>query len=502
MSAGAGDRTKGRRPATTFRTAVAWSYALNIGRQLTTSLVTFLLAALLTPEDFGLVAIALAYVLLLQTLLQQGVIPALVHKPSLDGTDLDTAFWTVVASSLALTGLSWVLAPVYADLLGLPELTQILRVLSIVLPVQGLVVVQEALLRRELDFRPLAVRTNISVVAGGVAGVSLALWGAGVWALVAQQVVTPVIGLVAMWALSSWRPGARWSRAAAQTLLAYTGLSSLSGIGVFLGRNGDAFLIGLLLNPLVVGLYRLAARLLETVLEVTVRAMQGVSLPGLASHQEDPRALADRMRALYRGSTLLSLPGLAVLASGGAPLLAVLGPEWEPAAPLLVVLCVYGIFYVPTIFTGPLLQAVGRTGRLAVVTWFAVLVNLSGLALAAVLVRDQPLPRQLLWLGCTRLLVHAVLVVFLHQREVRRVCGLTPLAVLRAILPGLGGALVVGASGAALAVALGDEQGPVVRLLVIGTATGVLAALWVLAMDRPARDRVRRLVKRSPPTRR
>lgn len=484
------------RPATTFRAAVAWSYALNVGRQVTTSLITFVLAALLRPEDFGVVAIALAYVLLLQALLQHGVVPALVHRPSLSRHDLDTAFWLVVTTSLLLTALSWAFAPLYSELLDLPELTLILRVLSVVLPVQGLVVVQEALLRREMDFRALALRTNASVVAGGAVGLSLAFGGAGVWALVAQQVVTPVVGLVALWVLSSWRPGGRFSKESARSLLAYTSLSSLSGVGVFVGRNGDSFLIGLILSPLVVGLYRLAARLLETVLEVTVRALQGVSLPDLANHQEHPEALAARMRTLYRTSALLSLPSLAALAVVGAPLLELLGPEWEPAAPLVIVLCVYGVVYVPTVFTGPLLQAVGRTRRLATVTWVTVLVNLSGLALAAFLARDEPLTTQLLWLGLARLVVHSLLVTVLHQRELRRVCGLTARAVVGAMLPGLGGAALVAAVGWILAALPGDHLPPAGRLVALGVPAGLIAVAWVLALDRPARQRLLRLARR------
>lgn len=479
---------------------MAWSYALNVGRQVTTSVITFVLAALLTPEDFGVVAIALAYVLLLQALIQHGVVPALVHRPSLGLLDLDTAFWAVLAASLVLTGLSWGLAPLYADLLDLPELTRILRVLTVVLPVQGLVVVQEALLRRDMDFRSLALRTNVSVVVGGIVGLGLAIGGAGVWALVAQQVVTPVAGLIALWTLSTWRPRRRFEKESARTLLSYTSLSSLSGVGVFLGRNGDSFLIGLLLNPLVVGLYRLAARLLETVLEITVRGMQGVALPDLANHQAKPEALAERMRVLYRGSALLSLPGLAALAVLAGPFLELIGPEWEPAAPLITVLCVYGVVYVPTMFTGPLLQAVGRTRSLVVVTWVSVIANLSGLTAAAVLAADEPLTRQLLWLGLTRLVVQSLIVSVIHQREVHRVCGLRARTLVHAMLPGLGGAVLVAACGALVAVLVADVTSPVVRLIAIGLPVGALSAGWVLALDPQMRQRIRQLLRRRSPT--
>lgn len=491
---GAGTRGQG------FRQAVVWSYALNVGKQLITSLLTFVLAALLTPMDFGLVAMALTYVLLLQVLVQQGMVPALVHRRSLQGRDLDTAFWLVLGVSLLLTAVSCAFAPVFAAMVGLPSLGPILWALSVVLPIQGLAVVQEAILRRRMDFRSLALRANAAALCGGGVGVALALTGAGVWALVGQQVATAGTGLIALWFVSSWRPRRRWSAQSARELVRYTSLSSLSSVGVFLGRNVDSILIGVMLSPVVVGLYRLAARLLETVLEVTVRSLQAVALPELSRHQDDQQALGERLQALYRGSALLCMPALAMLAVSGPSLVQVIGQEWAPASSLLLLLCVYGIFYVPLIFTGPLLQAVGRTGTLASLMWAGVLVNTCGLVVVAFLVREQPTSAQLLYLGVMRLALQATFHAALHLWQVKRTSGLTMQRVLIALLPGLGGFLATGAAGA-VALRLVDGLSPVITMVVSAVASGVVAAVWIAAMDASLRARWRSQIVRLSPFR-
>jgi PST family polysaccharide transporter len=198
-------------PRRSFGHALKWAMVMNSGTRGIATTVTFLLAALLGPGDFGIVAVALIYIAFVRMLLEQGFITAIIQREQLDDEHLDSAFWLNVAWCLILAGVSYVTAGWWADVNGMPRLEDVIHVLSILIVVEGLGIVQHALMERQLDFKRLALRSNLSVLLGGVAGVPLALAGAGVWALVAQQLVLETTLLVMMWLLNPWRPGLRFS---------------------------------------------------------------------------------------------------------------------------------------------------------------------------------------------------------------------------------------------------------------------------------------------------
>ena len=172
-------------PRRSFGYALKWAMVMNSGTRGIATAVTFLLAALLGPGDFGLVAVALIYIAFVRMLLEQGFITAIIQREQLDDEHLDSAFWLNVAWCLILAGVSFLTAGWWADVNNMPDLEDVIHVLSILIVVEGLGIVQHALMERQLDFKRLALRSNLSVLLGGAAGVPLALAGAGVWALVA-----------------------------------------------------------------------------------------------------------------------------------------------------------------------------------------------------------------------------------------------------------------------------------------------------------------------------
>ena len=123
-----------------------------------TTVLTFVLAGMLGPRAFGLIAMALVFVGFVEMLLQQGLMPAIVQRKELRAEHADTAFWCVCAAALVLTAVLAVAAPFWGALNGVPELTAVVWALAPLVPIQALVVVQEALLRRDLEFKSLALR--------------------------------------------------------------------------------------------------------------------------------------------------------------------------------------------------------------------------------------------------------------------------------------------------------------------------------------------------------
>ena len=158
---------------------VFWSAVQNWGSNLILTAVLLVLAHLLPAEAFGLVALASAVVLLMEILLKQGFGQALVQKAELKPEHLDTAFWTGMSIAVVLTLAGVAAAEVVATLFGEPELAPIVRWLSLSFLIGALGHTQQALLRRRLAFKSLAIRSLVAAVGGGIVGIGMALWGWG-----------------------------------------------------------------------------------------------------------------------------------------------------------------------------------------------------------------------------------------------------------------------------------------------------------------------------------
>src|ERR1700722_5052837 len=148
-----------------FLNALKWSYTASWGEKGFSALFTVFLAGLLGPRDFGTVSIAVIYIGFLQMFLDQGFMAALIQKKNLEPAHLDAVFWMDQALSVFLVGVSILLSGWWAAKNHAPEIAVIISVLSLSIPMQGLAVVQGAILSREMDFRGLSIRSNVAVLA-------------------------------------------------------------------------------------------------------------------------------------------------------------------------------------------------------------------------------------------------------------------------------------------------------------------------------------------------
>ena len=477
-----GEAPKGRR-GRTFKAAVKWSYIMDVGRQATTLIVTFVIAGVLGPASYGVVALATTYVVLLQMLVTQGMVPAIIQRPNLRPEHSDAAFWMVMGASVGLTLLTVPFSGWWADINHTPELAPVVIALSLLLPLQGLHIVQEGLFRRDLDIRPMAVRTNVSVLIGGVVGVVAAVTLRNVWALVAQQLTTGVLELVIMWRFSRWRPRLRFNRQAARELLSFSSGSSLASLGNFLNGRADVLITGVFFGPVAVGLYRFASRLVDSAISVTVSSLQGASLPELSRHQDNPERFAERLVVVMRASALLSLPVLGVLAGVASPLMDAVGDRWDRAAMPLTILCIMGAGRALTMLNGPMLQALGRAGTLAWLSWLFAAISAGSFAATGVALRHAAVADQVTWMSWSRAALWGGLFVLVNIWVLKWATSVSVARVARSAAPSaLAGvaAMVVGTtvSGATTGLSI-----PLARLVVVGTAAALTAVAVLYSCD-------------------
>ena len=469
-----------------FHRSLRWALVMNWGQRVIATLATFVLAGMLGPVEFGTVAMAMLFIGFLQLFLEQGLGAAIVQRAELEPEHLDAAFWMTAAWSLVLSIASAALGGWWARVNDLPALAPIVGALSIGLLAQGLAVVHEAVLERGLRFRRLALCSNVAALGGAAAAVALGLAGAGAWALVAQQLGGAVLWLVLVWAVSEWRPRPRFSQAHARPLLRFSLQVFTGNLGVYVSSRLDVLLIGLHVGAEAVGLYRLASRLVDTLLELTTRPVRQIALSHFSRLQRDPDALRAAVETCVHASCLLAVPALLVLAACSRQVVAVLGPAWMPAADALALLCLVGIGKAVVMFVGPTLQALAKPHLRTLAIWAMVTVSAPVLSQTAVALHAAPMHVQIVGMAAATAAVFLFLFVPGSVLLVIHAAGLR----VRPLLSRLAPAFAAGAAAMAAAIAIRAtgllEAASPLLALVVSASIAAFAACAVLFLCDPA----------------
>jgi O-antigen/teichoic acid export membrane protein len=362
--------------------------------------------------------------------------------------------------------------------------------------VQGLTVVQRALLQRELDFRSLARFTVAGSLAGAVTGIGLALAGAGVFALVGQLLAAALVRSALVWRASRWRPALRPSVHGASELLGYASRVYLAAIGRFIHRRSDVAVIGYFFGPAPAGLYFLADRVVNTLTETFTRPISTASMPRFSGIQSDPAALRHAYLGCVRASTLVTLPTMALLAVVAEPGLAALGPSWQGVALVTSILCVLGAARGITLLTGPMLFAVARPGLMARLTWLHAALSVPAVLTAALLLREAAPATQTSGVALVRAGIFGLLFAPLSVGLAMRACGASPLELLRQVrAPALGSAAVLLVGVAMLEVCTRLGLGALPTFLLVSGPAAAAAVGVIAAVDSELRSRMRTLLR-------
>lgn len=351
----------------TFKTnllhGVIWTTAENWGRHGFGYLVFLILAALLDPADFGVVALAGIMVGLFELLVTQGYPTAIVQIPALHPLHLDSIFAVSLFSSLVLAITLFACAPLVAHLFDAAILTPVIRSLSPGLVLAALSAVPTGILMRELRFRALAIRSLASAAAGGFLGVTMALLGLGVWSLVGMQLLTSLVGLVCLWSSVTWRPAFRFSAAHLVDVIPMSSGLLGSALIWFVFQRADQSLIGAYLGTAALGQYSVGFRMVQLARDALVAPLSVVAVPAFAAVKSDARRLFRAYDQLTATACAVGLPvfgGLAAVAHVAIPLL--LGQDWLPTVSVVQILSLTGALHILFIASHPLTLARQKVG--------------------------------------------------------------------------------------------------------------------------------------------
>jgi len=389
------------------------SFWFLVGRSfshLSSFLMFAVLARLLGPEDFGLVAFATVFVDLSRTVAFAGIPTALIRNAEWDDKVASTAFWGNLTLALAFVAIlagpgSIVLGYYYST-----EMGGVLSALSVALFVDAARATHEAKLQREFQYKSLAKRAAIATALSGILGIVLALLGWGVWALVANRLANSLLQTMIVWRACRWTP---------QLIFDFGVFSSLFKFGIYLSaavvcgqidRRIPELVAGVFLGPVAVGYYRIGARMIGIVQDLTIMPFQDTAIATF-SRVDGPDPLKQSFYQVTKIVTTIAIPvffGFAIISNDIVPLL--FGSKWEPSGDLMSIMAIASGAAIITNFAQPILVVVGKT-HLATVR--ALLLLTSSLVCAA---SAAPFGVHVLALAdCTRLYFTIIPTFFLLQ---------------------------------------------------------------------------------------
>jgi PST family polysaccharide transporter len=339
-----------------------WSAVARVLQQALQYLTLFLLARRLGPGPYGLVGMVQVFSGFSGTLAEFGLGSAVVQNKDLSEDQISSIFWVNVIAGFGLYGAFFALAPWISDFYHGAPVVAIARALGIVFVAGSLGIVPRAVLQRRMEFRPIALADLGSSIVGNALSIALVLLHAGVYAIVAGTVATPVVASIALLGAARYRPRFTLALGSLRSPLGYGGKLVGFQLVNYWSRNADNLIVGRLLGTTALGLYTRAYSLMLLPVTQVIALVSSVMFTALCAIQDDkPRA-----KALYlRATTLIvivSFPMMTGLFVVAEPLVLVtMGPSWLGIVPVLRIFCILGLMQTVGAPLGWIFTSQGRT---------------------------------------------------------------------------------------------------------------------------------------------
>lgn len=345
---------------------VFWTFLQLIVNQSFAFGLKLILAKLLFPNQFGLVGMATVFTGFVQVLNDLGVGSALVQRKSEDLRDehYHTAFWTgVIWSVFLFVVMSLIIAPVAANFYHEPLLKTIIPVLSIGILVSPVNLVHKAQLSKSMNFKKLAFIDNTSNIMAGVIAFAMALYGAGVWALVFNSVATVFFAMPLFFNATGWKPEFVMEKKAFQEVFGFGAYATGSNVLNYLYNNLDYLLIGKLLGASSLGIYTLAFVLTDTFRSRLMSVINSVMYPLYGKRQNDFESLKKYYLKVVLFNCLFIFPIMIFFTIEGEPFIVkIFGAKWHETVAPLQLLSISVMFHILVSGNTALLRGIGRPG--------------------------------------------------------------------------------------------------------------------------------------------
>ena len=442
---------------TTTIKSLFWKLFEQGGTAVVTLVVQVVMARLLAPAEFGVLAIMLVFVNVGNVIVQSGLNTAIIHDPDVTERDYSTVFWMSCTISVVLYLAVFVFSPAIAGFYQIESAITPLRVLVLVLIVNSYNSIQEAIVARNFEFQKTSRATWAAAIVSGVAGVWAANAGAGLWALVIQQLLQQITKCTVLALQVPWKPQLVFDRARAVVLFRFGWKLLASGVMDQAYQSLSSLFIGAVFNKTDLGYvdngkkypYYLGAMLDGTI--------QPVMLSAVSSVQDNIEHVKRLTRRALKTSTFVIIPSMTAFALVAEPLVLILfGEKWLPCVPFLRMYCfIYALLPIHTTNL-QVLNGMGRSDLFLKLEVYKKIIGLSIMCFTVFVMRD-------LYVIVGGYIINGIIATFINAAPNKKVIGYSYAEQIRDILPAFGLAAVAAVAAAPLS---GLAMGPLAMVLV------------------------------------
>ena len=338
-----------------------WNLLEKGGGQAIALIVQIVLARLLAPSDFGMMAIMVVFINIGNTLVQSGLNTAIIQKQQLEADDLSTAFWISFAIAAVLYIVLFLASPLIAEFYSIPSLVTPLRVLCLVFITNSLYSIQVALITRKFQFKKIFKATLTAITISGASGIAISALGGGIWGLVSQQLLYSIISAIMITFQTKWLPHLSFQPNSARELFSFGWKLLVSGLIDTIYNSVSDLIVGKQFSVAQLGFFNQGKKYpqaLGTTLDATIQPIMLSTVSRVQSSVEDAKGI---VRRAIKSASFVIMPIMAYAAIAAPSLISlILGDQWLPAVPYFQAFC---IIYALLPIHSTNLQAINALGR-------------------------------------------------------------------------------------------------------------------------------------------
>ncbi len=341
---------------------VAWNLVEAVLFRSATTITTLFLAAVLTPEEFGLIALTAIVFDLSLVVVNGGLAQALIRKKEVSDDVLDTAFWTNLCLAFAIYAIIYTFAEDVGRFYAEQLISDVVKVLGIGVFFGALKVVHIAILSRRMNFRTQMHASTLGALISGIVAIFLAYSDFGVWSLVCQMLLAQAISALILWRGTRWRPALNFKIRSFTGLFDFGKYLVLANLVNVCVKHSYALAIGKVFSPEAAGLYYFAMKITDLLARQFTSAVQRATLPAMSAFQDDVVALRVKYRSILKLTMFVMSPLIVGFIVMSEPLFEILfGAKWSGAIEYTQVLCGAAILYPIHALNVNVLMVLGRS---------------------------------------------------------------------------------------------------------------------------------------------
>ena len=413
-----------------------WKLSERCGVQVVSFVVTIILARMLTPQDYGIVAIITVFINILNVFVDSGLGNALIQKQNVDNLDFSSVFYFNLLVCLLVYGALFVLADWIAKFYAIEFLTEYIRGLGFILIISGVRNVQQAYISRNMAFKKFFYANMSATIVSGGLGIIGAYMGVGVWALIIQQISSSFLGTLILWLVTRWRPDFVFSISRLKSMLDYGWKLLVSALLDTGYMNLREIIIGKMYSPADLAFYTQGAKFPTVIVNNIDASINSVLVSAMSREQNDKERLRNVLRKSIKLSSFLIWPMMMLLVVVSEPLVCViLTDKWLPVVPYITVFCiVYAIYPLHTCN----LSAIVSMGRTDLFLKLEIYKKIMGIIVLLPTVTLGP------WWMAWGLVVAGVISTFINSYPNQKLLGYEYCKQVKDVLPSMSLAIITG----------------------------------------------------------